>query len=157
MMSNRRDGDLREGEPAPDFLLPGPEGEVRLSDLLGNGPVVVAFYQEDDTPGCRAQLGAFRDDHDVLAELGGRLVAISTDSPASHRAFAERLGAPFPLLSDEDGAVARAYGVYDEQSRRAHRAVFVIGAGGVLLLSIPWYNPANPSQFEQVFQALGMI
>ena len=145
------------GERAPDFALQGTTGEVRLSDLLASGPVVVAFYQEDDTPGCRTQLTAFRDDYDLLGELGGRLVAISTDPLASHHTFAERLSAPFPLLADEGGAVARAYGVYDEEARRAHRAVFVVGPDGTVRLSIPWYSPANPSQFEQVFQAVGNL
>ncbi len=143
------------GERAPDFALEGTDGPVRLSEALGEGPVVVAFYQEDDTPTCRTQLAAFRDDYDLLRELGARVLAISTDPLASHRAFAERLAPPFPLLSDEGGAIARAYGVYDEGERRARRAVFVVGPDGVIRESIPWYNPANPSQFEQVFRALG--
>lgn len=144
------------GERAPDFTLEGTDGPVRLAEALAAGPVVVAFYQEDDTPGCRTQLTAFRDDYDLLRELGARVLAISTDPLDSHRAFAERLAPPFPLLSDEGGAVARAYGVYDEHERRAHRAVFVIGPDGLVRESIPWYNPANPSQFEQVFRALGL-
>jgi peroxiredoxin Q/BCP len=146
----------REGERAPDFTLPGTEGEVRLSDAITRGPVVVAFYQEDNTPGCQAQLTAFRDDYDLLRELGARVLAISVDPLDAHRTFAERIAPPFPLLADEGGAVARAYGVYDENERRAHRAVFVIGQDGIVRLSIPWYNPTNPSQFEQVFRALGL-
>lgn len=144
------------GDVAPSFALPSTEGAVALADALRDGPVVVAFYQEDDTPSCRAQLTAFRDDYDLLREAGARLLAVSTDTEGSHRAFAERLSAPFPLLSDEGGAVARAYGVYDEASRRARRAVFVVGADGRILLSIPWYNPSNPSQFAEVFAALGL-
>lgn len=144
------------GERAPDFTLPGTGGEMRLSQALAEGPVVVAFYMEDDTPGCRTQLAAFRDEYDLLRELGARVLAISTDPLASHRAFAERLAPPFPLLADEGGAAARAYGVYDEDARRAHRAVFVVDREGTVRLSIPWYNPSNPSQFEEVFRALGL-
>jgi peroxiredoxin Q/BCP len=146
----------QEGDPAPDFTLPGTQGEVHLADLLAEGPVIVTFYQEDATPTCRTQLAAFRDDFDLVRELGARVVAISTDPPAAHAAFAAQLGAPFPLLSDTDGSVARAYGVYDAEQRRAHRAVFVVGADGRVQLSIPWFSPANPTQYERIFRALGL-
>lgn len=144
------------GEQAPDFTLRGTEGEVRLSDALRAGPVVVAFYQEDRTPACRTQLAALRDDHDLLRELGARVLAISTDPLDSHTAFAGELQPPFPLLADEGGAVARAYGVYDEAARRARRAVFVIDPDGAVRLSIPWYNPSSTTQYEQIFRALGL-
>lgn len=143
------------GEQAPDFSLPGTEGEIRLSEVLREGPVVVMFYQEDNTPTCQSQLAALRDDHDLVAELGARVLAISTDPLTTHREFAERLRPPFPLLADENGAVARAYGVYDEATRRARRAVFVIDPDGAVRLGIPWYNPSNTAQYEQIFRALG--
>ena len=149
--------ELHEGDLAPDFRLPDAGGDVTLAEALAQGPVVVAFYQEDDTPTCRAQLTSFRDDYDILRELGARVLAISVDSIGSHQAFAERLQPPFPLLSDEDGAVARAWGVYDEEGRRARRAVFVVGQDGLIRLSIPWYNPANAGQDEQVCRVLGLL
>jgi thioredoxin-dependent peroxiredoxin len=148
--------ELHEGDLAPEFALTGTDGEVRLSTLLREGPVVVTFYQEDDTPTCRSQLAAFRDDYEVVQELGATLVAISVDSLDAHARFAETLDAPFPLLADDGGDVARAYGVYDETSRRSNRAIFVVGQDGSIARAIPWYNPANPSQYEQVFQALGV-
>lgn len=143
------------GERAPDFELPGTEGRVRLSEVLASGPVVLTFYQEDGTPVCQSQLAAFRDDYDVLRELGASVLAVSVDPLSEHQAFAARLRPPFPLLADEDGAVARAYGVYDPEQRRARRAVFVIDRDGTVRLSIPWYNPARADQYEQVFRALG--
>lgn len=143
------------GERAPDFELPGTDGLVRLSEALARGPVVLTFYQEDGTPACRSQLAAFRDDYDVVRELGASVLAVSVDPLAAHKAFAEQLRPPFPLLADEGGAVARAYGVYDPEQRRARRAVFVIDRDGTVRLSIPWYNPASADQYEQVFRALG--
>src|SRR5215208_560943 len=122
--------ELHEGDQAPEFTLTGTDGEMRLSALLREGPVVVTFYQEDDTPSCRSQLAAFRDDYEVVQALGARLVAITVDSLDAHARCAETLDAPFPLLADEGGAVARAYGVYDEASRRSNRAIFVIGQDG---------------------------
>jgi peroxiredoxin Q/BCP len=143
------------GERAPDFELPGTGGPVRLSEVLARGPVVLTFYQEDGTPACQSQLAAFRDDYDVVRELGASVLAVSVDPLSAHEAFAARLRPPFPLLADEDGAVARAYGVYDPEQRRARRAVFVIDRDGTVRLSIPWYNPASADQYEQVFRALG--
>jgi peroxiredoxin Q/BCP len=147
--------ELKPGDAAPDFTLPGTAGQVHLADVLKTGPVIVSFYQEDNTPTCSTQLASFRDDYDVVRELGAGLLAISTDSVEAHRRFQASLSPPFPLLADSDGTVARAYGVYDEVSRRARRAVVVIGSDGVIQLALPWYNPSNTAQYEQVFAALG--
>lgn len=144
------------GEPAPKVTLTGPDGAVSLPDASVDGPLALLFFQEAGTPGCDAQLRRFRDDYDLLHELGARLVAISTDSPAAQERFRDTLAAPFPLLSDPDGGAARAYGVYDEASRRANRAVFVIDAAGVVRLALPWYSPQSSEQFQQVFAALGL-
>ncbi len=104
------------GEPAPSFALTGVDGAtgdelmVDSADLLGN-PVVLAFYPADDSPVCTAQLGDYTAQTGSFAELGAQVVAISPQSAQSHREFAERQGGfAFPLLSDEDKAVARTYG-----------------------------------------------
>lgn len=142
------------GDLAPDFTLTGPDGPVSLSDTLAEGPVVLLFYQEANTPLCEAQVQAFAGDHDLVQELGGRVLAVGVDPEPETRRFAEHLAAPFPVLADSDGSVARAYGVWDGASRRANRAAFVIGRDRRVRLAIPFYNPRNSSQFEQVFAAL---
>jgi len=76
----------------------------------------------------KRELTPFANDHTDLAALGAEVVAISSDGLESHAELARRLGIPFPLASDPDLAVARAFGVADEDSRRAKRAVFVVGA-----------------------------
>lgn len=145
-----------EGDRAPGLRLEGPDGPVTLADRLREGPVVLVFFQEASTPTCEAELRAFATEHDLVRELGAHVLAVSTDPPEAQQRFAEQLAAPFPILSDPQGEAARAYGVFDETSRRANRAVFVIGQDGVVKLSLPWYNPQNSSQFEQVFAALGL-
>ena len=97
----------------------------------------------------------FVDDHSDLVALGAEVVAISSDGLESHAEFARRLGIPFPLASDPDLAVARAFGVADEDSRRAGRAVFVVGRDGRLLHANPDYNPGNAADYESVIAALG--
>jgi peroxiredoxin len=92
----------------------------------------------------------------MITEFRAGVLAVSADSVASHRAFAERLGGvPFPLASDEQLAAARAYGVVDAgDPRRAHRAIFVIDTDGSVMLSVPHYQPANLAQVEAIFTAL---
>ena len=148
---------VEAGERAPDFILPGTEGDVRLSDVWSRGKVVLAFYTEDNTPLCSNQIAMLRDDYEVVRELRAEVVAVSADSPESHLAFAERLGGvPFALVSDEGLEAARAYGVVDDAGKRSRRAVFVIDEGGVVLYAEGWFQPGNPTQYEEVFRALGI-
>ena len=85
------------------------------------------------------------------------MLGISVDSVESHRRFCLQMGGcPFPLATDSDLAVARLYDVVGEDGRRSRRAVYVIDQDRAILYKIPWYQPGNPSQFLEIFQALGM-
>jgi peroxiredoxin len=144
------------GNQAPDVSLPGPAGDVRLSDLWAQRPLILAFYTEDNTPLCSSEIGMLRDDFGVIAELGAGVAAVSADSRESHAEFESRIGGlPFPLLSDAALEAARAYGVLDDNGKRSRRAVFVIGRDGRVLHAEPWFQPGNPSQYEAIFRALG--
>jgi peroxiredoxin Q/BCP len=146
---------ITAGEIAPDFTLPAVPAPVSLTELRSRGAVIVVFYSEDSTPLCMRELVPFVNDHADLAALGAEVVAISSDGLQSHAEFARRLGIPFPLASDSDLAVAHAFGVADEDSRRAKRAVFVIGRNGRLLHANPDYNPGSTADYEGVIAALG--
>ncbi len=149
---------LKPGDTAPDFRLPSTDGDVSLDALLGRARrLVLAFYFEDGTPSCETELAMLRDAHEMIRDFNADVVAISADTLDAHRAFAERLaGLPFPLASDADLKVARAYGVIDEgDPRRSRRAVFVIGADRTVTLSIVPFQPSNLSQVEAIFAALG--
>jgi len=146
------------GTRAPDFTLPSTDGPVSLNALLAKGrSVVLAFYFEDGTPSCQTEVSLLAESHEMLTEFGANVVAVSADSVDSHASFADRLGGvPFPLASDGDLAVARAYGVIDEgDTRRSRRAVFVIGADGIVRLAIVPFQPANLSHVEAIFSTLG--
>jgi peroxiredoxin Q/BCP len=147
---------MNTGDRIPDVTLEGPDGMLRLSDALRDGPLVLAFFQEANTPTCDAEVRGFVSEYDLVQELGGRVLAVSTDPQETQQRFAESVSAPFPVLTDPDGAAARAFDVYDETSHRARRAVFVIGDDGTVRLAIPWYNPQNSAQFQEVFAALGL-
>lgn len=99
------------GDPAPGFELPDQDGELHsLEDYLDQW-VVLYFYPKDDTPGCTTEACAFRDDIFKFRRMGTQVIGVSLDDQASHKAFAEKHGLPFPLLADTEGHAADAYGV----------------------------------------------
>ena len=147
---------LTTGNPLPQVSVEGPEGPVTLSELLGGRALVVAFYVEDRTPTCTAQLSALGADQELIEDLGARLIGISSDGAESHASFRKECNLAFPLLTDAGLAAARAFGVADEATGRCMRAVFVSDRVGVIVEAIPHYNPANPNQYEAIFAALGM-
>jgi thioredoxin-dependent peroxiredoxin len=111
---------LRGGDAAPDFALPDQHGRtVRLADYRGR-KVLVYFYPEADTPGCTVQSCDLRDHRQDLATIGLDVVGISPDPPQKQLAFDRKYGLGFPLLADEDHAVATAWGTWVEKHRGGH-------------------------------------
>lgn len=105
------DQTLRIGDFAPDFDLPTVDGKnFKLSEHRGH-PVVLYFYPKDGSPGCTKEACSFRDQYKEFEAMGAEVIGISSDSEASHRAFAAKNGLPFPLLSDADGELRKKYAV----------------------------------------------
>ncbi len=144
------------GEAAPNFELPSTQGTLRLRDLTTTKKVLLAFYTEDSAPLCSSEVSVLKEDYQLVQKLRTEVVAVSADSLDSHEEFADELGGvPFPLVSDEKLEAATAYGVLDEGGKRSRRAVFVIDRGGTILHVVPQFQPDNPSQYEDIFVALG--
>ena len=102
---------VREGEAAPAFEGAASDGStISLAGLRG-APVVVFFYPKDDTPVCTKEACGFRDHTTEIRALGAAVVGISNDSAASHVGFAEKHGLDYPLISDSDGSIGKAFGV----------------------------------------------
>jgi len=102
----------KPGEAAPDFEGTLADGSrVCLSEALGKGHVVLYFFPRDFTPGCTREACSFRDHHEEIASLGAAIYGVSVDAPDRHASFAEKFRLPFPLISDGDCAIARAYDV----------------------------------------------
>lgn len=107
--------DLNPSDIAPDFTRPDSAGKaVTLSDFRG-GPVVLYFYPKDDTPGCTLEAQDFSERLEEFSALGATILGISRDTPAKHSRFVEKYDLKVPLLSDEDGTVCAAYGVWVEK------------------------------------------
>ncbi len=120
----------REGDPAPDFELPGTGGKTyRLADYRG-GKLVLAFYPGDFTPTCTKQFCSYRDQGDRLDGLGAEMLGISPQSVDSHERFMQEESLNVPLLADEDKSVARAYGVLAGPLVR--RAIFIVDEEGIV-------------------------
>lgn len=101
------------GKPAPDFTLPASTGEnISLRQFKGKKTVILYFYPKDETPGCTKEACEFRDHAEEFERHNVVVLGVSTDPMASHMAFREKHRLPFPLLSDEDAAVSKLYGVY---------------------------------------------
>jgi peroxiredoxin len=126
---------VETGAVAPDFTLENQFGEtVQLSQLLAAGPVALVFFPLAFTGTCTGELCELRDNLALFEDAGVQLVAISVDSKATLREFAEREGYGFTMLADfwPHGEVARQYGVFLPERGVATRATFVITADGVV-------------------------
>ncbi|MFE9768349.1 peroxiredoxin [Streptomyces sp. NPDC005808] len=123
------------GDTVEDFALPDETGTVRqLSELLGEGPVVLFFYPAALSPGCTAEACHFRDLAAEFAAAGARPVGISGDSVDRQQEFAGRHTLGFPLLSDTAGTVRERFGVKRGFSLApTKRATFVIAQDRTVL------------------------
>jgi peroxiredoxin len=120
------------GDVAPDFSLPDQNKQVvSLAELRGS-PVLLVFYPFAFSGLCTGELCQLRDELDAYTDAGVRVLAISTDPVFSLKAFREREGFDFPLLSDfwPHGVTAQAYGVLNEKTGTALRGTFLVDADG---------------------------
>ncbi|MEV6035953.1 peroxiredoxin [Nonomuraea sp. NPDC052116] len=130
------------GALAPDFELQDQHGTpVSLAQFRGT-KVVLVFYPLAFSGICHGELSALRDQ----PLDGAQLLTVSVDSLFTHRAWADREGYTFPLLSDfwPHGQVARAYGVFDEAKGFALRGTFIIDGEGVIRWSV--VNPTSAAR-----------
>jgi peroxiredoxin Q/BCP len=125
---------LSAGDTAPDFELPDQTGTPRkLSDLLQAGPVVLFWYPAAMTTGCTKEACHFRDIAAEFEAVGAQRVGISADGVDKQKQFDDKHDLGYPLLSDADKAVAKAYGVKRMGPLMNKRATFVIGTDGKLV------------------------
>ncbi len=125
---------LSVGDVAPEFSLPDQDKQVvSLSGLRGS-PVLLVFYPFAFSGTCTGELCRLRDELDVYTDAGVQVVAISTDPTFSLKAFREKEGFDFPLLSDfwPHGAVSQAYDVFNDKAGMAVRGTFLVDAEGAI-------------------------
>jgi thioredoxin-dependent peroxiredoxin len=119
---------LNTGDMAPEFSLCDQDGAAwTLSDALRSGELVLYFYPADFTPVCTREACAFRDNFDDLSSVHVQIAGVSPQSAASHQRFRAAFKLPFPLLSDEQKQVIRAFGVDGPLGFGVRRVTYLIG------------------------------
>ena len=147
-------------EKAPAFSLPADDGStVSLADFAGKR-VVLYFYPKDNTPGCTRESCAFNENLTAIRARGAVVLGVSRDSVKSHVGFKAKYSLGFPLLSDTDTAVHKAYGawgtktMYGKTSEGALRTTVIIDEAGYIVKRFP--SVKVDGHVEKVIEALDM-
>jgi len=126
-------GEPKVGEPAPAFSLPGSDGKIHsLADYKGKSAVVLAWFPKAFTGGCTAECKSFAQEGTLLKGLNVAYFTASVDVPEFNKKFAESLNCDYPILSDPDSSVAKAYGVVHEKRAVPERWTFYIDKEGII-------------------------
>ena len=130
---------MQPGTKVPDFSALDQDGkEYSNASLLGSH-YLIYFYPRDLTPGCTTEACALRDAYENFSKHETQILGVSPDHAKSHRKFIDKHSLPFPLLLDEDHAIAEAFGVWGEKKfmgktfNGIHRTSFLISKKGKIL------------------------
>jgi peroxiredoxin len=146
------------GQAAPDFTMKDQHGtEHTLSEKTS--PVLLVFYPFTFTGICEAELCRIRDDHSQFEAAGVEVIAASCDTAPAQKLWAEQQGWNFPVLSDfwPHGALAQAYGVFNEDRGCANRATVLIGADGTVVDTFATDSLGTPREAERYTEALAKL
>jgi peroxiredoxin Q/BCP len=152
---------LEPGRPAPDFSLPDQHGTVHTLKAYRGRPVVLYFYPKDDTPGCTKEACTFQAALPDFDTSRAAVFGISVLGSASKAKFAKKYALTFPLLADEDHAVAERYGAWQQKSMYGRkymglaRITYLIGPDGTVARRWDSVKPAeHPAEVLAAVQAL---
>ena len=153
---------LKEGDKVPNFCLKGideqgNEREFCIEEFKGK-KVILYFYPKDNTPGCTQEACDFRDNLNVLKEMGYVVIGVSPDSVNSHKKFKEKHNLNFILLSDPEKKVAEMFGAYGEKkaygktTKGIIRSTFIIDEEGRIIKE--WRNVKAKGHVQKVIETL---
>lgn len=129
---------LQKGDKAPDFTGKDQQGKVVSLDDFKGKKLVLYFYPKDDTPGCTKEACNLRDNYADLLDKGFALLGVSPDSEDSHQKFISKYELPFPLLSDPELKIIKAFGAWGEKNMYGRkyegllRTTFIINEEGII-------------------------
>ena len=127
--------DLKVGDAAPAFDLPGTDGQQHvLENFQGKAWVVLAWFPKAYTSGCTIECKSLAENGHLIREFNANYYMVSVDPLADNAGFAKQEGADFPLLSDESKAVARAYGVLSERGYAKRHTFYIDGDGTIVAI-----------------------
>jgi peroxiredoxin Q/BCP len=129
---------LTIGDKAPAFKGLDQNGNtIPLSDFKGS-KLILYFYPKDNTPGCNAEACNLRDNYEMWLDKGYKVLGVSPDSQAAHQKFIAKFELPFPLISDTEKEIIKAYGawgpkkLYGREYEGLLRTTFVISEDGII-------------------------
>ena len=150
---------IEVGSEAPEFVLKDQNNqEVRLSSFRGQRNVLLVFYPLAFTGTCQGELCSVRDNLNDFVNDAVQVLTVSVDSSPAHKVWAEREGYEFPLLADfwPHGAVAQAYGVFNDERGFANRGTFIIDKQGVVRFA-EMTGPGQPRDQDAWRKALAAL
>ena len=155
---------LQLGDTAPDFTAQTTEGELRFHDHLGEGWGILFSHPADFTPVCTTELGEFARRKKEFDDRNTRIVGVSVDSVESHRGWSSDIeetqghALNFPLVGDEDRAVASLYGMIHPKALETAtvRTVFVIGPDKKIKLTLT-YPAAIGRNVDEIVRVLDAL
>jgi peroxiredoxin Q/BCP len=146
------------GDSAPSFVLKDHSGTLVSSESLRGSPYLLYFYPKDDTPGCTLEACGFRDSAPRFSAKGVRVLGVSPDSPETHARFRKKYGLTFPLLSDPEKTLAKAYGVwvkkmnYGREYMGVERSTFFVDRAGVVKKA--WRRVRVPGHVDEIVHSV---
>jgi thioredoxin-dependent peroxiredoxin len=139
--------ELKVGDQAPDFSLPGSDGKTyKLSDYKGKKAVVVAWFPKAFTSGCTVECKSLAQNGEKIRKFNVAYFMASVDPVEANKGFAEQEKADFPLLSDPTKETAKAYGVLNQGNGFARRWTYYIGKDGKILGIDKEVKPATSAE-----------
>ncbi len=155
---------LRTGQRVPDFSLPDTNKQERkLSEFTQKGKTVLLFFPFAFSGVCDKEMCVFRDGSSRFNSLNAQTVGISVDSAFTLKVFAQTYGLQFPLLSDFNKKVSKAYGVLHDSwvtlgyKGVSKRAAFVLDGKGILRYKWVTEAPSNEPPYDEILSALGKL
>lgn len=142
------------GREAPAFDLPDTQGRRHTMASCRGRRTVVFFFPMDDTPECLAFVAACKDALPRIEATGARLLAVAVASPQAVKAYREAQAIPFPVLADESGRAAKAWGTLTNFGlyKFAKKLAVVVDAGG--RVERVWRDGVGASHVEEVVATL---
>jgi len=138
---------LKVGDPAPAFSMMGTDGKMHsLKDYAGKQTLVIAWFPKAFTGGCTAECKSMHEHGDAIRSYDVAYFTASVDDAETNKKFAESLELDYPILSDPDKSVAKAYGVLMPEYGVANRWTFYIGTDGKILAIDHKVKPASAAE-----------
>ena len=153
---------VTKGDDAPEFTNKVANGDVEefsLSDAVGDGPVLLAFFPGAFTPPCSNEMTALEEHADDFEDAGASVYGLSADSPFSLNAFREEYDLSFPLVSDMSRETIQSYDLeIDVEDLGLHgvanRAVYVVDDDGAVSYAWEAEEPDNEPDYEELIDAV---